>query len=359
MKLLADLPRHLARRLAGEIGFSRHWGKNTVPRLEIAKDLTGMPPTAWFICPDFNHPSGGIRKLYRSVDILNEAGFQAAIMHKRPGFRCTWFNHRTRVISSNDVVLGHRDVVVVPEIYGRSICDLPRGVRKVIFNQNAYLMLDSIVKERGAAAPYVNNPDLSDVLVVSEDNARVIEYIFPGMRVRRVRPGLDQALHHPPAGAKRRRIVYMPRKRAREATEVLELLTLRGVLDGWEIISIDRRSETEVADLLRTTQIFLSFNKLEGFGLPPLEALACGCLVVGYHGLGGRELFRPPFAIAIEDGDIVAFARAVEDVISLTDDDPTTVAATSAAGARFVHDRYSRDGERQDLLDAFVPLLEA
>jgi glycosyltransferase involved in cell wall biosynthesis len=249
-------------------------------------------------------------------------------------------------------------VIVVPEIYGRSICDLPRGVRQVIFNQNAYLMLDTLLRDPAAASPYIDNPDLSTVLVVSEDNARFVEYAFPGMRVRRVRPGLDPALHHPPADRKRRRIAYMPRKRPGEAAQVLELLRRRGVLDGWEVIAIDGRTEAEVADLLRTTQIFLSFSQLEGFGLPALEALACGCLVIGYHGFGGREFFRPPFAIAVENGDIVAFARAVEDIIRLIDDDPTNIAAAGAAGARFVHDRYSRDGERQDLLDVFVPLLE-
>ena len=344
-------------RLVGRIGMA---GKatNPVPRLALARNSAWMPPTAWFICPDFERPSGGIRKLYRSVDILNDAGLQAAIVHQRRGFRCTWFEHQTRIVSAKRAVVSQRDVIVVPEIYGRSICDLPRGVRQVIFNQNAYLTLASLVGERGATAPYIDNPDLSAVLVVSEDSARIVEYAFPGIRVQRLRPGLDPALHHPPEDQKRRRIAYMPRKRAREAAQVLNLLRLRGVLDGWEVIAIDRRTEAEVADLLRTAQIFLSFGQLEGFGLPPLEALACGCLVIGYHGFGGREFFRAPFAIAVEDGDIVGFARAAEDLIHLIDDDPTSMAAAGIAGARFVHDHYSQDGERQDLLDVFAPLLE-
>jgi Glycosyl transferases group 1 len=340
-------------------GLRCHWDENSVPRLEASRNLTGRPPTAWFICPDFKPPSGGIRKLYRSVDVLNEAGFPAAIMHKRPGFRCTWFDNQTRVISSSRAVVSHRDVIVVPEIYGRSICALPRGVRQVIFNQNAYLMLESLRRDPAVAAPYIDNPDLSAVLVVSEDNARVVEYAFPGAPVRRIRPGFDPALFHPPVEPKQRRIAYMPRKRAQEAAHVLDLLRFRGVLDGWEIIGIDGRTEAEAANMLRATQIFLSFSRLEGLGHPPLEALACGALVIGYHGFGGREYFRPPFAIAVEDGDAVGFARAVENLIRLATDDPPTVAAATAAGARFIHERYSRDTERQDLLDVFVPLLEA
>jgi hypothetical protein len=279
-------------------------------------------------------------------------------MHERPGFHLTWFDHQTRVVSSRRAVVSQRDVIVVPETYGRSICDLPRGVRQVIFNQNAYIMLDTLLSDPAAASPYIDNPDLSTVLVVSEDNAKVVDYALPGVPVRRVRLSLDPALYHPPAEPKRRRIAYMPRRRGQEAAQVLELLRFRGVLDGWEIVGIDGRTEAEVASLLRTTQIFLSFSRLEGLGLPPLEALACGSLVVGYHGFGGREFFRRPFAMAVEDSDVVGFARAVEDLIRLATDDPPTVAAAGAAGARFVHERYSRDAERQDLLDAFVPLLE-
>ena len=238
-----------------------------VPKLNVTGDSTGAP-TAWFICPDFDIPSGGIRKLYRSVDTLNDAGLPAAIVHKRSGFRCTWFDHRTRVVSNSQAVVNSRDVIVVPEIYGPSICHLPSGVRQIIFNQNAYIMLRSLTSGRSAAAPYIDNPDLTAVIVVSEDNAAVIEYAFPGVRLHCVRNGIDPTLHHPPTYPKQRRIGYMPRKRAHEAAQVLELLKLRGALNGWEVIAIDRQGEVEVANLLRNSQIFLSFSQLEGLGLP-------------------------------------------------------------------------------------------
>ncbi len=346
-----------ALRLARKAGFSRYKRANTVPKLNVATDSTGVR-TAWFICPDFTPPSGGIRKLYRSVDILNDAGLHAAIVHKRPGFSCAWFDHRTRVVNCSQVLVRHHDVIVVPEIYGASILDLPSGVRQIIFNQNVYNTVSSLNSGGPAVAPYMNNPDLTAVLTVSEDNTAVIKYAFPGVHVRCVRHWIDSTLYHPPGCPKKRRIAYMPRRRAREAAEVLELLRLRGVLNNWEVVAIDGRKEAEVADLLRAAQIFLSFSHLEGLGLPPLEALACGCLVVGYHGFGGREFFQPPFATSVEDGNVVAFAQAVEDIINLIDANSTNMARAATAGARFVHNCFSRDGERQDLLSVFVPLLD-
>jgi glycosyltransferase involved in cell wall biosynthesis len=198
--------------------------------------------------------------------------------------------------------------------------------------------------------------------VVSEDSAAYLRYAFPGLRVERVRVGLDPALHHPPvvpraATPGRRQIAYMPRKRAGEAVQVLKLLQARGALRGWTVTPIEGRSERETADLLRASDVFLSFSSQEGFGLPPAEAMACGCLVVGYHGHGGREFFHHPFATAVPDGDVVGFARAVETVLRRVEADPVAARAIGEAGSRFVLERYSPAGERADVLGLFAPLL--
>jgi glycosyltransferase involved in cell wall biosynthesis len=166
-------------------------------------------------------------------------------------------------------------------------------------------------------------------------------------------------MHHPPATPPPgRRIAYMTRRRADEAAQVLRLLELRGALGGWEVVAIEGRTEREVAEILRGSRVFLSFSQREGFGLPPLEALACGCAVVGYHGFGGRELFEAPSAVAIEDADTVAFARAVEAILERFESDPAGAEADAAAGARFALERYSPAAERQSLIDVFGPLLE-
>lgn len=327
----------------------------TVPALRVAAEPSAAP-SVWVITPDWNRASGGVRKLYRAVDVLNAAGVPAAVVHQRPGFSCTWFEHETRIVPAPRVTVGPRDVIVVPEIYWPSIRRLPSGIRQVIYNQNAYLTLEALAEGgRAAAAPYVDNPDLAAIAVVSDENAELLRYAFPGVPVQRIRHGLDPALLHPPAQPPGRRIAYMPRRRADEARQVIELLRLRGVLEGWEVISIERRSEAEVAELLRGSRIFLSFSEREGFGLPPCEALACGCLVVGFDGFAGREFFRPPFATAVANGDVAAFARAAEALVHWTEEDPAAAHAVAADGARFVREHYSPEAERHDLVEVFAP----
>jgi glycosyltransferase involved in cell wall biosynthesis len=349
----------MARRIAQRIGIRARRDPPAVPKLTVSRNSAPALPTAWFICPDHQPPSGGIRKLYRCVDILNDAGLSAAILHAKPGFRCSWFENTTRVVSAAEVTLGPRDILVVPEIYGQAIGDLPRNIRQVIFNQNAYNTLTSLTNGSEASTPYTDNPDLALVLVVSRDNAEVIKHIFPGTPVARLHLGIDPLLYHPPRGPKQRRIAYMPRKRPDDAASVLALLKRRGALDGWDVVAIEGRSEVETAGLLRTAKLFLSFSSREGFGLPPLEALACGCLVVGYHGFGGREYFHPPFAIAVEDGDIAGFAQSVEATIHKMNNDVQSMDAIMAAAANFVSGAYPLETEKQDLLGVFDPLLHS
>jgi glycosyltransferase involved in cell wall biosynthesis len=329
-----------------------------VPTFSLRPSRAAVSPTLWFICPDFQKPSGGTRKLYRCVDILNNAGLNAAIVHSRSGFRCNWFQNETRVVAARDTALTPADIMVVPEIYGHSIRSLPSGIRQVIFNQNVYNTLNLIKEAPIHASPYTTNPELAFVVVVSQDNAEVLNSLFPAIQIRRLQLGIDPALYHLPSGPKQRRIAYMPRKRPLDAKRVIQRLKRAKALTGWEAIVIDGHSEIRAAELLRSSKVFLSFSKQEGFGLPPLEALACGCAVVGYHGSGGREFFRPPFATAIGDGDTPAFAAAVQTVLRDMDEDPRSSELLASAANRFVLEHYTIEKERQNVIEIFAPLLQ-
>jgi hypothetical protein len=340
--------------MVARLAITRYY--NEIPRLSVTRTPSSLPPTAWFICPDYSVPSGGARKLYHYVDILNAAGLNAAIIHGRRGFRLRWFENKTRVVNARDVTVGTEDILVVPEIYGPRILNLPRKIRQVIINQNVYNTVRELAEGVESTAPYISNPDLALVLVVSQDNLEVIKYLFPKIPVRRLHHSIDRNLFHPPRGSKQRRIAYMPRKRADDSASVISLLKLRGVLDTWETVPLHDLSEMETAKILQSAKLFLSFSLREGFGLPPLEALACGCLVVGYHGLAGREYFHPPFATAVEDGDIIGFAQSVENAILYLNKGDDSAAMNAASS--FALESYPLETEKRDLTETFASLLE-
>src|SRR5262245_58977470 len=99
------------------------------------------------LCPDYNLPSGGVRVLYRQVDILNRHGVEALILHSKENFRCSWFENSTKTASIQRILMARRqpefDYVVVPEIYGDSAVPYLKGYKKVLFSQSwGYTFID-------------------------------------------------------------------------------------------------------------------------------------------------------------------------------------------------------------------------
>jgi glycosyltransferase involved in cell wall biosynthesis len=332
---------------------------NLVALRALRTQVNGMTraPKVFVLCPDHNVPSGGVRRLYRHVDVLNSHGFQAAILHQKAGFRCTWFENRTCVFAHSQVAATASDFLVVPEILAASFANLAPGIPKVIFNQNAYFTFRGWLSHGlNGACPY-RDADLAATLVVSQDNLEYMNYAFPGLPVHRLHYGID--LSFSPRWPKQRKIAYMPRKNAEDALQVINILRHRGALNGWELEAIDGLPEHEVAERLGSVAVFLSFGNPEGFSLPPLEAMACGCVVIGYHGRGGREYFDPSFSYPIEAGDIIGFARVVEDVLRREQAEPGTLERQGKQAVEFVRANYSPERESQEIVEIWRTILGA
>lgn len=311
--------------------------------------------TIYFLTPDFNRPAGGLQIFYRHVDALNAAGIGAAILHSRPGFSCTWFEHRTRITDTRAVAIGSRDLLVVPEIYAALLPGLPPGVRHVIFNQGPFLTFERDAE--AVARHYACSPDLIGVLTVSHHGVELLRHAFPHRDVRLVRNAIDPTIFHPGDGPRDRAITYMPRRGRADAELVMRLLQGGGRLDGWEVRPLEGLTQAQTADALRRSSIFLSFPYQEGFGLPAVEAMACGNLVAGFTGISGREFFGPEFSRPVPSGDVLALARAVEDAIAREHEQPGFCRTLGQAASDHVRGTYAPEQSARELVAAFGDLL--
>jgi glycosyltransferase involved in cell wall biosynthesis len=147
----------------------------------------------------------------------------------------------------------------------------------------------------------------------------------------------------------------MPRKRSDEIDVVLRLAA--SALEGWEVVPIDGMSQGEVANVLRRSAIFLSFSQHEGYAMPPLEALASGCFVMGFDGFGGREYFDPRFTLRIEDGDLVAFGDALAGWLGTYEWTSETERRAREASS-FALSHYSPDREQKDIVAFYEHFLD-
>jgi hypothetical protein len=319
----------------------------------------GSEPSVYYVAPDRDRPSGGVRVIYRHVGLLNQLGVRAFVMHQRPGFSCTWFEHDTPVLAGRDAELGPADVLVVPEWYGTSLHRVPSVPRLVVFNQGAYRTFDCVDYDRtGPRAPYSGLERLVAFLAVSEDNVDYLRYTFPDIPVALTRNVIDPEVFRPdPTRLPSRRIAVVPTRRPAELSQLRHILRARGIMNRWSIVPIMGRSERETAAVMQDAALFLSLGEREGFGLPPAEAMASGCYVVGFTGLAGREYFDPAYSAPVPDGDVIALARAVEKACELFERDPGALVQLGRKASEATSSRYSLDGLRADLEAFYGSLL--
>jgi len=326
-------------------------------------------PTIYYWCPDYSSAVGGVKVMYRHVDILNRNGFNACILHRKKGFRCTWFENSTRVSYIKKTRPVSSDFLVIPEVYGSLYAnpnERPKASRlffelfntpakKVIFNQNTYNTFSGHDFEGDRPHIYTDK-DVLAAMVVSDDNRGYLEHAFDGIRIYRMHNTINHDMFSF-RSEKRPQICFMPRKNADHALQVINILRNRGTFDDFGIIPIEGRSEIETASIMKESLIFLSFGYPEGFSLPPAEAMACGCIVIGYHGMGGREYFKEEYCYTVEMGDIVSFARTVEGVIATYRDNPDTLKIKAESASAYVIKNYSMEREEADLLYCWNELM--
>ncbi len=75
-------------------------------------------------------------------------------------------------------------------------------------------------------------------------------------------------------------------------------------------------SQKELAARMGSSRYFLSLDVMEGFGLPMLEAMSCGCVVVGWDSGGCREYARSGSnCLLARYGDFEVLARHLHAVL--------------------------------------------
>jgi len=113
------------------------------------------------------------------------------------------------------------------------------------------------------------------------------------------------------------RIAYMPRKHSL-APAILGAFRARyPEYSDVELVSIANKSHSEVAEILARTAIFLCATFPEGLARPPLEAMASGCVVVGFTGRGSGEYMHHGINCYVaEDGDVLGAVRYLAKAVS-------------------------------------------
>jgi glycosyltransferase involved in cell wall biosynthesis len=152
-----------------------------------------------------------------------------------------------------------------------------------------------------------------------------------------VAPGFaDERIFAP--GPKERIIACIPRKRRMEYEVIRHMFArLRPAGPVWEWQVLDGVSEREVAQAMSRAAVFLSLNRFEGMSLTAVEAMASGCIVAGFTGIGPREYMNSVNGFWAGEDDCEACAEALVRAVALAEEGAGGAALMRHAGQATAH----------------------
>jgi glycosyltransferase involved in cell wall biosynthesis len=171
----------------------------------------------------------------------------------------------------------------------------------------------------------------------------------PSGRIRPIHLGIDHERFTPGDGPREGFLLYparnWPHKNHARLFEALRLLPgQRLVLTGYDgpvpdgVESLGRVSQEELVSLYRRASALVFPSLYEGFGQPPLEAMACGCPVACSNAASLPEVCGDA-ARLFDPEDPAAIAAAVRDVLEAPDE---WAAKGLARAAKFTWDACAR-----------------
>ena len=308
-------------------------------------------PTIYY--PMAGPPSaGGQHVNVAHVRALAGAGHDAKLLYIPGSSEALQFEVDAPMIRlADDMRFSDRDIVVLPEPWRGPIEAFGRTpARKVVHCQNPFYLFHGFDDIRSLKAQGYRR-----MLTCSEYTSQMVRrYGYDG-EVFTVRPAISPEFgaHVAPPTLQ---IAYMPRKRAVETVYLQGLFkSLYPQFANIPWVKVDGMSRGQCAEVLQKSAIFASFSWYEGLGLPPLEAMSCGALVVGLHGFGGLDYANEHNGYWSQEGDSFGFAEQLANAIS--DFQAGGHAARREAGFKSAA-VYSQARFEAALLEAWQAILE-
>jgi hypothetical protein len=268
--------------------------KNLLQPLTASRE----PRIIFFLAP-FSVPFGGVATILEHVRVLSKNGISAWVaMPEQPTLDFYQTDVPT-IIYSDALEVFENDMCVFPEgLLGYIQAVKGRPAKRLMFCQNQYYLPFSARPELGFSEFHLDGVIASSLAVHS-----FLEDVYGLENIPLIPYAIDPSAYARESH-KKRQIAFMPRKLG-DYVPFIQATFVRIYPDYLDIpwVAIHQMTRRDAAQVLSESAIFLSLSDKESFGLPPLEAMASGCVVAGFHGDGGREYMTEGNGWWAETGD--------------------------------------------------------
>lgn len=296
----------------GAVAHQDNWEKNR--RQSIKSDKSPKPRLIFFLAP-FSVPFGGVSTIVEHVRILSDNGFSAWIAMPEQPEQDFYQTAVSTIIYDRFLEVTEQDICIFPEgLLGYINVIRGNPAKRLMLCQNYYYL------------PFTENPGLgfeeyhlNGVVTTCVANRTYLQEVYKLKDIPLIPYAIDTEIYRR-SQKKIRQIAFMPRKLSGDI-RFIQHSFLRMFPEYADVpwVAIDKMPKYEVARVLAESAIFLALSDKDPLGLPPLEAMASGCVLAGFHGGGGLEYMTSANGWWADPGDWRACVNGLAAALSTFD----------------------------------------
>ncbi len=321
---------------------------------------------------DIKIPIGGILKIIDHVMLFKENGIPAALVYftdqmfekktllneKPVNISLPWAHteFQSRPMIQLMTQLKSEDIIVIPEIRPRLIEFFPTDKgKKVCFVQNWHKIVPKkyglnrheTYKSLGYHSVLTCGDFLTDYVQGKVKDYHGGNHSAGEIPIYTINNSINHSIFFRDKNKRKQNRVIML---ARKGKKYIQKIMIKAKSLPYTFYVVEQSiSQKELAEEFKKSDIYIHTGFPEGLPLPPLEAQACGCLVIGFTGGGGREnMIQEKTSLVSRDGDVNDVVRNLK---LLLNDEPLKEKLREAGYQNSL--THNRENEKQKLLNAF------
>ncbi len=276
----------------------------------------------YFYAEDAQQFDESVLFVYQHVAMLIELGYNATIVHSTDGFVPDWVNEYmsfdkipVKYFAAGEFDIRIEDFFFAPEFATKlmeSISSAP--CKNVIVVGNWFKILQAL--EPGV---YWDTYNIRTAISLGIETSDYVKAIMPFASVATLTHPIDDPVFHKPESmtSKKMTVAFSSSRDGgnKSSNAIKTFYALYPYLRFVQFINISGMEKEARAAVMQDATWFATFDEFATHPIHQVEAIKCGCLLVGWDGLNCTTTINSKTAVVVPNGDVFRAGLAIGGVI--------------------------------------------